>query len=129
MQNVITQIDNNDTIFWIITLNGDTKIAGCISLWKLDKERHRGEVGYTLDTIYHNKGIMTEALALVLDYGFNTMKLEVIEAYTHRENIASRRMLERKGFVRNPELEAQKVGITDPETSVIYTLNKGQQFA
>lgn len=41
---------------------------------------------------------MTEALTYVLEFGFNHLGLEKIEAYTQWNNERSRRLLERNGF-------------------------------
>lgn len=41
---------------------------------------------------------MSEALQDILDYGFKTLKLDKIEAYTHRENENSKQMLLKNGF-------------------------------
>ena len=41
---------------------------------------------------------MSEALNLIIDYGFNQLKLHKIEAYTHRDNKRSKKLLETNGF-------------------------------
>jgi ribosomal-protein-alanine N-acetyltransferase len=46
-------------------------------------ENNTIEVGYGLNPAFQNKGIMTEALKCVIDYGFNELKLIKIEAFTH----------------------------------------------
>jgi ribosomal-protein-alanine N-acetyltransferase len=43
---------------------------------------------------------MDEVAKAVLDYGFNTLKLHSIEANINPENIASQKLLEKNGFVR-----------------------------
>lgn len=127
LERIIAQIEKNDATFWIITIKKIGQFVGSISLWNLDKALHKGELGYSINTAFYNQGIMTEATGAVLDYGFKVMKLEYLEAFTHRDNIASRKVLERKGFVRDAELEAKHVGITDPETAVIYKLRNPLQ--
>lgn len=117
-QNLVTA----DAVFWMIAFRDNPAAIGNIVLWNIDKEQHRGEVGYTLHNDYWGMGIMNEAMKAVLDYGFGQMKLDIVEAYTHRDNTSSRKLLERYGFERDVKLEAEKVGITDPETSVIYVL-------
>jgi ribosomal-protein-alanine N-acetyltransferase len=48
------------------------------------------EVGYGLNPAFQNKGIMTEALKCVIDYGFNELKLIKIEAFTHIKEMSSK---------------------------------------
>ena len=49
---------------------------------------------------YHGKGITTEAVQCVVDYGFNTMQLHSIEGVIDPENEASQRVLQKCGFVK-----------------------------
>ena len=56
------------------------------------------DYGYRLAEEHWNKGYATEATKFWLDYGFNIMKIEEINAYTHKENGASNRVLSKNGF-------------------------------
>jgi ribosomal-protein-alanine N-acetyltransferase len=55
-------------------------------------------LGYSTDLDYQSKGITTQAVALVIDYAFNTLNLHRIEAGVMPTNIASQRVLEKNGF-------------------------------
>lgn len=100
IQIINTGLANNESINWAITLKNHPKFIGNICLWRIQKENYRAEVGYMLHTTWHGKGIMQEALAAVLGYGFKTMKLHSIEAIVNPENEPSIKLLERNGFVR-----------------------------
>jgi len=41
---------------------------------------------------------MSEALNSIIDFGFNKLKLDKIEAFTHYENEDSKKLLEKYGF-------------------------------
>jgi RimJ/RimL family protein N-acetyltransferase len=56
------------------------------------------DYGYRLNEKYWNKGYASEASKAWLDYGFNQMKIEVMNAYTHAENGASNHVLQKVGF-------------------------------
>ena len=56
------------------------------------------DYGYRLDEKFWNKGYATEASKAWLDYGFNQMKIEKMNAYTHFENGASNHILQKVGF-------------------------------
>ena len=56
------------------------------------------DYGYRLNEKFWNKGYASEATKAWLDYGFNEMKIDAIHAYTHTENGASNRVLEKHGM-------------------------------
>lgn len=56
------------------------------------------DYGYRLDEKFWNKGYATEASYAWLDYGFNQMNIEVMNAYTHTENGASNHILKKVGM-------------------------------
>lgn len=93
------QIDDGSIYQWCIALPKNQKMIGSICLWNLSEDRKTAEVGYDLATEYHDKGIMHEALNEVLDFGFNMLKLDKIEAYTQQNNESSKKLLEKNGFV------------------------------
>lgn len=56
------------------------------------------DYGYRLNEKFWNKGYATEASKAWLDYGFNQMKIDKMNAYTHSENGASNHILEKVGM-------------------------------
>lgn len=93
-------IQKNDLINWGISLKGQTEIIGSIGYYRMKPEHYRSEIGYILHSDHHRKGIMQEAIEIVLDYGFDQMKLHSIEAVTDPNNEASRNILIKNGFVQ-----------------------------
>ncbi len=89
------------SVTWGIALGVDPKIIGTICLWNFSEDRKTAEVGYGLNPTFHNKGIMSEALSRVINYGFNDLNLDMIEAFTHKENKSSRKILDKNGFHLN----------------------------
>lgn len=90
----------NEAVTWAITIKGNPKLIGTICYWNIKPEHYRAETGYVLLPEYHGKGIMHEALVVVLNYGFNVMKLHSIEANVNPANQASIKLLEKNKFVR-----------------------------
>ena len=97
---ILTAFKNNDGITWVISLKGKNKIIGQIGYWRMDKENHRAEIGYSLHPDFWGKGIMTEAINKIIDYGFNEMKLHSIEAKLNPGNAPSIKLLEKSNFKR-----------------------------
>lgn len=87
-----------DSITWAICEYGSDKMIGSICLWNFSEDGRKGEIGYDLAKDFQGKGYMNEAMKLVLDYGFEALKLETIEAFTDYRNRGSIRLLERNGF-------------------------------
>ena len=94
------KIETNEGINWAITLKGDDKMLGVIGHYRIKPEHYRAEVGYMILPEYHGKGITTEAVQCVVDYGFNTMQLHSIEGVIDPENGASEKVLQKCGFVK-----------------------------
>ncbi len=68
------------------------------------------EVSYYLSPDMWKKGIITEALKLVLSFGFEDLKLNRIQACVLPENAASLRVLEKNGFRREGLLRQYDYG-------------------
>lgn len=94
------KIETNEGINWAITLKGDDKMLGVIGHYRIKPEHYRAEVGYMILPEYHGKGITTEAVQCVVNYGFNTMQLHSIEGVIDPENGASEKVLQKCGFVK-----------------------------
>ncbi|WP_109697867.1 GNAT family N-acetyltransferase [Chitinophaga deserti] len=92
--------EQNEAINWGITLKGEDKVIGVIGYVKLNAAAHRAEVGYMLHDGYHGKGIIREALAAVLHHGFETYRLHSVEAIIDPVNVASEKVLNHAGFVK-----------------------------
>ncbi|WP_333878983.1 GNAT family N-acetyltransferase [Flavobacterium sp.] len=56
------------------------------------------DYGYRLDEPFWGKGYATEASYAWFDYGFKEMNIDKMNAYTHFENGASNRILEKIGM-------------------------------
>lgn len=93
-----TGVDNDKWIIWAIAdIKSDT-ILGTISIWNFNSELNMGELGYGLFPKYLGSGLMSEALSKVVEFGFDTLELASIEAYTNEKNKKSVSLLKRNYF-------------------------------
>ena len=70
------------------------------------------EIGYDLLPAYHRQGIMREAAARVIEYGFGELGLSLIDAEVNPRNEPSCRLLEKLGFQKGEtSIEQQKEGV------------------
>jgi len=113
------EIENNISITWGITLNGNPNLLGTICLWNFSKDKKTAEVGYGLNPAFHKKGIMNEALKTIVDFGFKELGIHKIEAFTQKGNESSRKLLVRNGFVL---MENRKCEVNS--LNLIYEIEK-----
>ena len=99
------KIENNEGINWAITLKDNPKLIGIIGHYRIKPEHFRAEIGYMLLPEYQGKGIISEAIKEVVNYGFEVMKLHSIEAIIDPENHASEKVLQKNGFVKEAHLK------------------------
>lgn len=90
---------NKKIYYWAITQKEKQELIGTICFWNFSEDRLTAEIGYDLNPEYFNKGIMSEAIKEVIDFGFKTLKLSRIEAFTQVKNTASINLLEKNLFV------------------------------
>jgi ribosomal-protein-alanine N-acetyltransferase len=89
---------------WIVQVEGES--AGWVTLVVSNWEHGLAEVGYALSTQYQNRGVMTEALLILLADVFANTLVERVEARCAVDNVASQRVLEKCGFLREGYLRS-----------------------
>lgn len=90
--------EKEEGIHWTITQKGSDKLIGIISIFKIDKENLRSEIGYILHPDYQGKGIISEALQKIIEFGFEKINLHSLTAIIDPRNIASEKVLQRANF-------------------------------
>jgi len=98
-------INKNDSLYWAITLSDKNILVGTICLFSFSDENNKCEIGYELLTNFQGQGIMKEAVEKVIDYAFNTIKVQKIEAFFHRDNLSSIRLLDKFSFKQSNEVD------------------------
>jgi len=117
-------IEKNQGINWAITLKGNSKLIGIIGHYRIQPENHRSEIGYMILPNYNNQGIVTEAIKVVLEYGFDDLQMHSIEAIIDPDNIASERVLQKNGFVKEAHILENELYDSKFWDTVIYSLLK-----
>lgn len=106
--------------YWCVSEKSNIEMIGSVCLWNFSKDKKTAEIGYDLNPKFQRKGIMNEALKSVLKFGFKNLKLETIEAFTHNENVSSKKLLERNKFKLIQERKDEH-----NKDNIIYELKKG----
>jgi RimJ/RimL family protein N-acetyltransferase len=74
-----------------------------------DIERLSAEIGYWLGEAFWGRGIMSNAVTAVTDFGFRELHLVRIFAIPFAHNTASHRVLEKAGYQREGVLRASAI--------------------
>lgn len=72
--------------------------VGAMGFNKIDHVNEHADIGYWLDKDYEGKGIMTESVKALINYGFDDLKLHRIEINCDALNLRSKRIPEKLGF-------------------------------
>ncbi len=126
VQMIQTAFQKQDGVRWVIADRASGQLIGTGGFWRLLKSHDRAEIGYELAPEWWGQGVMTEALAAMLQFGFTRMGLHSVEAQIHPANNGSRRVLEKLGFVqegyfRENYLDPVEARFTD---TAVYSLLK-----
>ena len=83
---------------WGIVLEESEKTIETCGFHAISDYHKRIEIGYDLNRHYWGRGIMTEALSLIIGHAFENSEVNRIEAFIEPPNKASRALLRRLGF-------------------------------
>lgn len=100
---------------WGIELKGEKGLIGTIGFNLWSPVHKRAEIGYELHPDYWGAGYASEAVAKIVDYGFQHLQLKRIGAIVFIENAASNQLLLKQGF--------EKEGVLKK-----YMYQNGQEF-
>ena len=91
-------LQHSPTQIFTIEVNGEA--SGGIGLHpQADIHRMNMELGYWLAEPHWGKGIMTNAVKQMVEYGFKTFQIDRIFARPFGTSIGSQRVLEKAGFI------------------------------
>ena len=83
---------------WGIARKGDDAVIGTATLFQIDREHRRGEIGFALARTAWGKGFASEAVSRLIRYAFEELDLYRLEADPDPQNAASIALLEKQGF-------------------------------
>lgn len=94
-------LEKQTDVVWCIEVDGE--LGGLVGLhgikWNvLATRRDHAIIGYWIAPVYQRRGIMTEAVKLVLRFAFETLGLHKVGVTCFGGNDASRRVIEKCGF-------------------------------
>lgn len=105
-----------------IQFKENKKVIGDIYIYLIERDK-KAKIAIRLSSIYHNKGIGTEAVNTMIKWCFNNTELQIIWSDVDKNNIASIRLLEKCNFKKTKEIKQGKMVSTICDY-YIYELNK-----
>ena len=114
------------TLFqWGIARRADDLVLGTCTLFHLDADNRRAEVGFVLGRAHWGQGLSSEVLTALIGFAFDTLGLHRLEADVDPRNLPSLRTLERQGFLREGHLrERYHVGGEIQDTVLLGLLRR-----
>ena len=100
----------------------DGTFIGWCSLSRWNPDHRSASLGYVLDDVAWGHGYATEAGRALLQWAFSTLDLNRVQAETDTRNVASARVLEKLGFVREGTLREDCVVNGEVSDSWVYGL-------
>ena len=85
---------------WGIVDRSEDRVLGTATLFRVDPEHRRAEIGYALARSAWGRGLATEALSILIRFAFEELHLHRLEADADPRNERSLRALARQGFRR-----------------------------
>lgn len=85
-------------IWWAICSVDNKTFYGAGGLNDMKKEHKKAEIGFWLLPEFWRQGIMTEAIPLICNFGFDTLGLHRIEGFVDSGNINCKQALAKLGF-------------------------------
>lgn len=93
------QYKTQNGIYWLIQTTQENNFIGTIGINNWNKTHLKAELGFWILPEHFNKGYITEAAKTVMNFCFNNLGLNRMEATVETENIASMKVLKKLGFL------------------------------
>jgi ribosomal-protein-serine acetyltransferase len=98
-------------------------VAGVAGFHRIDHDNASASVGYWLARTWEGRGLMSQAIAALLDYGFGELNLHRVELRAAPANERSRAVAARLGFTEEGLLrEAERFGASDYRDLLVFSL-------
>ncbi|KGR77086.1 GNAT family N-acetyltransferase [Ureibacillus sinduriensis] len=107
VQDALAEISWYESIFkeqtgirWGISLKDSDRIIGSCGFLNTVSSHYRTDIGFEVSKEYWGQGIGSEAIMAIIHYAFEHMNIQRIQALIEPPNIASQKMVEKAGFLR-----------------------------
>ncbi len=110
----------------LVSRDQPSALLGTCTLASIEWSDERAEVGFALLRDARGRGLMSEALGLLVAHAFEDLGLHRLEADVDPRNVGSLKLLERHGFVREGVLRDRYVIRGERQDAVLLGLLAGE---
>lgn len=130
---VQAKIEEQGWGWWAVSVPGVSEFIGFIGLNNVDKSTYpvhfapATEIGWRLAYDYWGEGYAPEGAMACLEYGFESLGLDEIVAFTTVQNMRSRKVMEKIGMHHNPKDDFDHPNIAEDHPlrrHVLYRIEK-----
>ena len=130
LQEIRRGVREQSVFQWGVALRDAGDLVGTCTLAQISWANQRAEVGFALGSSYWGKGLMREALPILVDHAFGALALHRLEADVDPRNASSLRLLRLLGFQEEGYLrERHLVGNERQDTVLLGLLAEEWQTA
>ncbi len=109
----------------VLAITFNDEVIGSIGVFPLqDIFRKNAELGYWIAEPFWNKGVATNAIGLMTDYGFSTFDLTRIFARPFGTNKGSQKALEKAGFVLEARFSDTFIKNGEFKDELVYAIRR-----
>jgi RimJ/RimL family protein N-acetyltransferase len=95
----ITEKAAKKIYFPFVIIDAAQNLVGYVDVKSIDWNIPKAELGFFIDAGYEGKGIISRAVAKIVEHCFETLKMKKLFLRTHEKNTGSRRVAEKNGFI------------------------------
>ncbi len=98
VEELLIRLDKRENYPYVVVDHSTRKIVGYIHVKNIDWDIPKGELGFFIDEHYAGKGVLKQAMTLIIDHLFRELEFEKLYLRTHESNVPARRLAEKCGF-------------------------------
>lgn len=98
LNEVLANQEKSQVTSWALICKPEARVVGTAGYNWWQPQHRRAEIGYVLARWLWGRGLMTEAVREIINFGFTRMELNRIQALCREENPASARVMDHCGM-------------------------------
>ena len=106
----------------LLAVDAADRLLGSFGLMELDREPGFGEIGYWVAAEARGGGVATRGVRMLTRWAQDELGLTRIEILPHKDNLPSRRVAEKAGYVDTGELVGARRGGVEEPVYAVYVL-------
>lgn len=122
LQHAIESRSADTILCWAIADAGHDRLIGSLTLFNINRDQGRADIGYALQSAEWGKGYAKQALSLAINHAFDALALRRVEADIDPRNTASCKLVEGLGFRHEGLLRERWLVDAALQDSAIYGL-------